>query len=135
MAYSNLPSLDFFGDLQISSELIKGKIGYEDMVKTEFEHYNQLCGPCVGTPENEKLSNAQKEILLWHWRWGISMHCIQGMMQPQQMQEPNGSKSVMAPIIQPTLATAENFAVPVCESCLIYPTNMIRKLALHNSLQ
>ena len=45
MAYSNLLSLHFFVDLQISSELIKGNIGYEDMVKTEFEHYTQLCGP------------------------------------------------------------------------------------------
>ena len=60
MAYSNLQSLDFFGDLQISSELIKGKSGYEGMVKNEFEHYTQFCGPCVGTHENENLSNAQK---------------------------------------------------------------------------
>ena len=62
MAYQNLSSLDFFGDLQISSELIKGKNGYEDMVKKEFEHYTQFCGPCIGTPENENLSNAQKEL-------------------------------------------------------------------------
>ena len=99
MAYSNLSSLDFFGDLQISSELIKGKSGYEDMVKNEFEHYTQFCGPCVGTPENKNLSNAQKELLLWHWRWGISMHRIQEIVNPQQMEEPNGSKSIMAPII------------------------------------
>ena len=36
MAYSNLSLLYLFGDLQISSELIKGKSGYEDMVKNEF---------------------------------------------------------------------------------------------------
>ena len=71
------------------------------MVKNEFEHYTQFCGPCIGTPENENLSNAQKELLLWHWRWGIIMHSIQEMMEPQRMEEPNGSKSVMAPIIHP----------------------------------
>ena len=47
------------------------------------------------------------------------MHRIQGMMKPQKMEEPNGSKSVMAPIIQPKLATAANCAVLVCESCLL----------------
>ena len=47
------------------------------------------------------------------------MHRIQEMVKPQQMEYPNGSKSFMAPIIQPKLATAENFAVPVRESCLL----------------
>ena len=53
------------------------------MVKKEFEHYTQFYGPCVGTPENENLSNAQKELLLWHWRWGISVNRIQEIMKPQ----------------------------------------------------
>ena len=47
------------------------------------------------------------------------MHCIQEMMKPQRMEEPNGSKSVIAAIIQPKLSTAANCAVPVCESCLL----------------
>ena len=36
-----------------------------------------------------------------------------------KMEDPNGSKSVMAPIIQPKLATAAYCAVPVCKSCLL----------------
>ena len=44
------------------------------------------------------------------------MHRIQDMTKPQQMEDPNGSKSVMAPIIQPNLDTAANCAVPVCRS-------------------
>ena len=80
MAYSNLTMLDFIGDLQTSKNMINGKNDYESMVKNEF--YTQLYGPCVGTVENENLSNAQKELLLWHWRWGISMNRIQEMMTP-----------------------------------------------------
>ena len=51
------------------------------------------------------------------------MHRIQEMMKPQRMEDLNGSKSVMAPIIQPKLATAANCAVPVCESCLLGRAN------------
>ena len=60
--------LDFFRDLETSNDMINGKNGYESMVKNEFEQYTQVCGPCVGTTENENMSNAQKELLLWYWR-------------------------------------------------------------------
>ena len=81
MAYSNLTMLDFFGDLKTSNNIINGKNGYELMVKNEF--YTQFCCPCVVTVENENMYNDQKELLLWHWRWDISMHHIQDMMTPQ----------------------------------------------------
>ena len=68
--------LDISGDLQTSNDMINGKNGYELMIKNEFEHFTQFCGPCVGTAENENLFNAQKELLLLHYRWGISMHHI-----------------------------------------------------------
>ena len=119
MAYSNLSMLDFFGDLQTSNEMINGKNGYESIVKNEFEHYAQFCGPCVGTNENENLSNAQKELLLWHWKWGISMHRIQELMRSQRVEESDGTKHIMAPIIKPKFPTAAKCAVPVCESCLL----------------
>ena len=76
MAYSNLTMLDIFVDLQNSNDMINDRNGYELMVKNDFEHYTQFCGPCVGTAENENLSNAQKELLLWHCRWGINMYRI-----------------------------------------------------------
>ena len=108
--------LDLFGDLQTSNDMINGKNDYESMVKNEF--YTQLYGPCVATVENENLSNAQKKLLLWHWIWGISIHLIQELMMPQQVEDPDGTNHVMAPIIQPKFATAAKCAVPVCESCL-----------------
>ena len=57
--------------------MISGKNGFESMIKNEYEHYTQFCGPCAGLSENQKMSNAQKDILLWHLRWGIIMQCIQ----------------------------------------------------------
>ena len=47
------------------------------------------------------------------------MHCIQELMAPQQVEEPDGTKHVMGPIIQPKFATSEKCAVPVCEPCLL----------------
>ena len=117
MAYSNLTMLDFFGDLKTSNNTINGKNGYESMVKNEF--YTQFCGPYVVTVENENMYNAQKELLLWNWRWDISMHHIQELMTPQQVEDPDETKHVMVPIIHPKFASAAKCAVPVCESCLL----------------
>ena len=41
------------------------------------------------------------------------------MMKPQQIEEPDGSRSVMAPVISPKLPTAATCAIPACESCLL----------------
>ena len=86
MAYSNLTMLEFFGYLQTLNDMINDNNGYESIVNNESEHYTQFCGPCVGTTENENLSNSQKELLLWHWRWVISMNSMQDMMTPQQVE-------------------------------------------------
>ena len=44
------------------------------------------------------------------------MHRIQETMNPQQVNEPDGTMNVMARIIVPKLATAAKCAVTVCES-------------------
>ena len=119
MVYSNITSLDFFGDLQTSYDMINGNNGYDSMVNNKFEHYTKLCGPCVGTAENKNMYNSQKELLLWHCIREISMHCVWELMTPQQVEDPDGTKHVMAPIIQPKFATAEKCTVPFCESCLL----------------
>ena len=109
--------LDFFRYLHTSNDMINGKNGYESMVKNEF--FTKFCGPCAGTVENENLSNAQKELLLRSWRWGISMHRIHELMTTQRFKDPNGTNNVMAPIIQPKFSTEAKCEVPVCESCLL----------------
>ena len=40
-------------------------------------------------------------------------------MKPQQVEEPDGTRHVIAPIIVPKLSTAAKCALPVCESCLL----------------
>ena len=119
MEYSNLSNIDFFGYIQTSTEMVNGKRGFEITIKNEYEHYTKFCGPCVGASENKNLSNAQKELLLWNCKWGISMYRIQEMTNPQQVLEPDGAISVMAPVISPKLATAETCAVPACEYFLL----------------
>jgi hypothetical protein len=43
-------------------------------VDLEYGHYSCRYGlPNVATQHNQNLSSAQKELLLWHWRLGISM--------------------------------------------------------------
>ena len=119
MAYSNLSKLGFFGDLKTSNDMVNSKAVFEDMIHNEHEHYAQFCGPCVGSSVNENISGAQKELLLWHWKWGFSMRRIHQMMKPQKIEEPDGSISVMAPVIYSKLPTAATCAIPACESCLM----------------
>ena len=47
------------------------------------------------------------------------MHHIQEMRKPIQVEEPYGTRHVMAPIIIPKLKTAAKRAVTVFESCLL----------------
>ena len=96
--------------------MVNGKRGFEIMIKNKYEHCTQFCGPCVGARENHNLSNAHKELLLWHWKWGISMNRTQEMMKPQQVVEPDGTRYVMDPVISPKLATAATCALQACES-------------------
>ena len=77
MAYSNLSKIDFFGDLKTSNDMVNIKVGLEDMIHNEHDHYAQLWGLCVGSNENENIYGAQKELLLCHWKWGVSMSQIQ----------------------------------------------------------
>ena len=44
----------------------------------------------VGLDANTNLSNAQKDLLLWHSKLGVSMRHIQQLMKVVEIQEPNG---------------------------------------------
>ena len=73
--------------------------------------------PNVASEENQNLSGAQKELLLWHWKLGISMHHIQELMKVSEMKEPNGAVSVKDRVIVPKLSSAATCDIPVCQSC------------------
>ena len=53
MAYYKLYTVDLFGYLHTSKDMISGKNGFENMIKNEYEHYTQFSGPCVGSSENQ----------------------------------------------------------------------------------
>lgn len=87
------------------------------MVEDEYEHYSKFCGPCVGHQDNDNLSGPQKELLLWHWRTGISMFRLQELMREQKMEEPSGRTSILPPVLKPTFKSTPNCVVPACASC------------------
>ena len=60
-----------------------------DEFKLEFNCYSKMCCPCIGVEENINLTNAPKELLLWHWKLGISMHHIQELMYVHTAKGPN----------------------------------------------
>ncbi|KAL7465924.1 hypothetical protein ACHAXS_006229 [Conticribra weissflogii] len=46
----------------------------------EFQETQRFCCPCVGDDSNQNLTGPQRELLLWHWKLGVSMRRIQSMM-------------------------------------------------------
>ena len=43
---------------------------------SEFEHYYQFCGLCVGSDDNKNFSGPQKYLITWHWKRDIEMTLI-----------------------------------------------------------
>jgi hypothetical protein len=118
LARTELECLDFFGGLATKQVRRYSPVAKEvAMVDDEYEHYSKFCGPCVGHQDNDNLSGPQKELLLWHWRTGISMFRLQELMREQKMEEPSGRTSVLPPVIQPTFKSTPNCVVPACASC------------------
>ena len=71
----------------------------------------------VGLDANTNLSNAQKELLLWHFKLGVSMRHIQQLMKVAEIKEPNGRVSVMDRVIVPKINAASNCNIPMCQTC------------------
>ena len=89
-------------------------------VDDEFDHYGSAFGfglPGVGVPENQNLSSAQKELLLWHWKLGISMQRIQELMRVVEVCDENGATSTMDRVIVPRIKAAATCPIPMCQSC------------------
>lgn len=87
-------------------------------IAQEFDRYAGSFGlPNVGTHDNKNLSGAQKELLLWHWKLGISMQRIQELMRVVEVQEPSGAVSTMDRVIKPKIKSASNCPIPLCQSC------------------
>ena len=112
-------ALDFFGQLPLTGSARYSDKG-EDMVPTSSrQRALNLVLQCVGDVENENLSAAQRELLLWHWKLGIGMQRIQAMMRDQLYEDHLGRTERHPPIIKPKFASTSSCKIPLCQSCLL----------------
>lgn len=88
-----------------------------DEFEYEFNSVAQMMCPCVGTQSNTNLTSAQKELLLWHWKLGISMHHVQKLMKGHTATDPYNKSVYFPPVIHPKFASAATCPVPACEVC------------------
>jgi len=73
--------------------------------------------PGVGVPDNHNLSSAQKELLLWHWKLGISMQRVQQLMQVAELHESSSAVTAMDRVIVPRIKAAATCPISMCQSC------------------
>jgi hypothetical protein len=89
----------------------------------------------VADPSNVNLTPGQKELLLWHWRLGISMSHIQELMVPHWAKDENGLQGVMPCVIMPAFKTAATCPISCCAACELarahcLPTGATKQLAV-----
>ncbi len=115
MLLSGLNEMDVFGTIPWEP-----KSSFETQPETmelEYLHYLQVCCQSVASDENQNLSGPQKELLLWHWKLGTSMYCIQEMMREVQTKDEHGRETISPPVFKPKFASTPNCKVPMCMSC------------------
>jgi hypothetical protein len=84
----------------------------------EHDFMTQACVlPSVVDPTNINLSSGQKELLMWHWKTGISMSRIQELMVPHRAKDENGLQDMMPCVITPVFKTAATCVIPKCAAC------------------
>ena len=93
--------------------------------ETEFEHYSNLCGPCVDSTDNQNMYVTQKELLLWYRNLRVIMYCIQKFMRKCVYDYPTSQNTVIPLIITLNFSSDNKCAVTVCESFLLAIANNI----------
>ena len=103
--------VDFLGGW--SSTLFQEWIVACTEIDVEFGHYAGSGYAClnISSEANQNLSSAQKELLLWNWKLGISLQRIQELMRVVEVKEPNGAVSTM-----PRVSTPKIKSVPTVQS-------------------
>ena len=89
----------------------------EDEFKFEFQQTQAMCCPCVGDDSNNNLSGPQRELLLWHWKLGVSMTRIQQMMVEHEAINMKSEYVVMPQVIKPRFKTTSSCPIPLCTAC------------------
>ena len=70
---------------------------------------------------NSNLSRAQKELLVWHWKFGhIDMHRLQSMMHPERpVDSLHARESLCPPVVVSTRnAKTHSCVIPKCQACI-----------------
>ena len=83
----------------------------------EYQATKAMCCPCVGDDSNSNLTGPQRELLLWHWKLGISMTRIQALMVEHKAVDANKEEVIMPQVIKPTFKSTSCCPIPLCTAC------------------
>ena len=83
----------------------------------EFAQTQAMCCPCVGDDSNSNLTSPQRELLLWHWKLGVSMKRIQQMMVEHEAVDSKNKSVIMPQVIKPKFKTTSCCPIPLCTAC------------------
>jgi hypothetical protein len=79
--------------------------------------HNSMFHECVTSDANRNLSNAQKEVLLWHAKLNCSMAKVQYLMTGHSREDASGQSTWYPPVIHPKHASAASCSKPMCATC------------------
>ncbi len=105
-------NINFAGRHHFLDALLCGTTPTNETLDRELSTYSEICWPFVGTAFNANLSGPQKELLIWHWKPGNSMHCIQELMQHYEAYESSGVFHKIPPFITPIIKSTPNLKAP-----------------------
>ena len=83
----------------------------------DYKSTPAMCQPCIGEDGNKNLSGPQKELLKWHWKLGISMSRIQGLMVEHKAIDSKGETAIFPQVIKPKFRSTSSCKIPLCTSC------------------
>ncbi len=133
-------NINFAGRHHFLDALLCGTTPTNETLDRELSTYSEICWPFVGTAFNANLSGPQKELLIWHWKPGNSMHCIQELMQHYEAYESSGVFHKIPPFITPIIKSTPNLKAPpfcqtfqlACSKCFVPKVNHLTKSNLIN---
>jgi len=88
----------------------------EEEVNYEFDDFLHLF-PCVTREENMNLTAAQKALLLWHFKLGISMQDVQQLMKSHTAVLEDGTTQIFPPVLKAEPPEAATCPLPPCPTC------------------
>ena len=88
-----------------------------DEFEDEFDSSTKMCCPCIGVEENVNITNAQKELLLQHWKLGTSMYHVLRLKHVHTAKKSNGKHSLMPTVFKLKFGSTSYCSFPKCTSC------------------